>query len=108
MFKVTGKKNGTIWDAEKNCPLAVFADGEFRTDDQKVAERLRDMGFAVEGKFKKPDPPAENPDPMAEMTVPQLEAYAKEKGYDLGGATKRADILAAIKKAEEDAPADNQ
>ncbi|QTF81711.1 hypothetical protein SEA_BEEGEE_8 [Gordonia phage BeeGee] len=31
---------------------------------------------------------------------PQLLAYAKEKGIDLGGATKKADMLAAIEAAQ--------
>ena len=34
------------------------------------------------------------------MTVDQLKAYAAEKGIDLGGATLKADILAAIKGHE--------
>ncbi|WP_027938111.1 hypothetical protein [Anaeroarcus burkinensis] len=34
------------------------------------------------------------------MTVDQLKAYAAEKGVDLGGATLKADILAAIKGHE--------
>ena len=37
---------------------------------------------------------------VEEMTVPELQAYAAEKEIDLGDATKKADILAAIKAAE--------
>lgn len=33
------------------------------------------------------------------MTLPQLKAYAEENGIDLGGATKKADVLAAVKAA---------
>lgn len=34
------------------------------------------------------------------MTLPQLKDYAEENGIDLGGATKKADVLAAVKVAE--------
>lgn len=39
-------------------------------------------------------------EPLEEMTVAQLKAYAAEKGIDLNGATKKADIIEAIKAAE--------
>lgn len=41
------------------------------------------------------------PDDVEDMTKPQLLAYAAEKGFDLGGASKKADVLAAIQLAEE-------
>ena len=34
------------------------------------------------------------------MTVAELEAYAKEKGIDLGGCTNKAEKLARIKESE--------
>lgn len=40
--------------------------------------------------------------PLTEMTVKQLVEYADENGYDLGDATKKADIIQAILAAEED------
>lgn len=40
--------------------------------------------------------------PLTEMTVKQLVEYADEKGYDIGEATKKADIIQAILTAEED------
>ena len=44
----------------------------------------------------------ENTEPPAleEMTVAKLKDYAAEKGIDLGKATKKADIIAAINAAE--------
>lgn len=36
----------------------------------------------------------------SKMTVPQLEAYAAEKGIDLEGASRKADIIAKITAAE--------
>ena len=46
------------------------------------------------------DPITVADDPLAEMTVKELQAYADTNGIDLGEATKKADILAAIKAAE--------
>lgn len=40
--------------------------------------------------------------PLTEMTVKQLVEYADEKSYDIGDATKKADIIQAILAAEED------
>lgn len=39
-------------------------------------------------------------EPLEEMTVAQLKAYAAENGIDMNGATKKADIIEAIKAAE--------
>ena len=61
--------------------------------------------------FNKPEENQEENDddevetPLTEMTVKQLEEYveyADENGYDLGDATKKADIIQAILAAEED------
>jgi hypothetical protein len=48
------------------------------------------------------DPEAEaDGDPSEAWTVPQLRTYADGKDIDLGEATKKADILSAIRAAEE-------
>ena len=41
------------------------------------------------------------------MKVAELKAYAEENGIDLGEATKKADILSAIKAAGQDVNADD-
>ena len=40
------------------------------------------------------------PDVLDGMTVPELRAYATDHGIDLGDATRKADIAAAIRDAE--------
>lgn len=54
-----------------------------------------------------PDAPAAAPEgaPSDAWTVAQLTDYAKREEIDLGGATKKADILAAIQAANNPAPA---
>ncbi|MDQ0091663.1 hypothetical protein J2T12_005103 [Paenibacillus anaericanus] len=37
---------------------------------------------------------------IGDMTSPELKAYAKKKGIDLGDATKKEDILIKIQEAE--------
>lgn len=37
---------------------------------------------------------------LEDMTVKQLEVYASENGIDLQGASRKADIIAAIEEAE--------
>ena len=43
---------------------------------------------------------AEEKTDLKKMKVEELQAYAKEKGIELDGATTKADILAKIKEAE--------
>lgn len=43
----------------------------------------------------------EDPKAVEDMTVAELKAYAAENNIDLGEATKKDDILAAIQKAGE-------
>lgn len=40
-------------------------------------------------------------DPLDEMTMPELKAYAEAHGIDLGAAKKKAEVLAAIKTAQD-------
>lgn len=93
MVQITGQKNGVVWDAERDCPLATFKEGTFQTEDPSVAEKLESMGYVVVGEFKMPDP-------LAAMSVKELQIYAEEKNIDLADNRKKADILALIKAAE--------
>lgn len=43
----------------------------------------------------------DGPAGLADMTVPALKALAEERGVDLGDATKKADIIAALELAAE-------
>lgn len=64
---------------------------------------------AVENKWAKEVPPNEKPandadeQPklLADLTVEQLKSLATERSIDLGDATKKADIIAAIELAGE-------
>lgn len=42
--------------------------------------------------------------PLDKMTVDELKQYAADNGIDLGDATKKADILAAIKSESDEQP----
>ncbi|WP_280449962.1 hypothetical protein [Nocardia brasiliensis] len=44
-------------------------------------------------------------EPSESWTVADLKAYAEQREIDLGDATKKADILAAIQAADDDNPA---
>ena len=58
-------------------------------ENEREIERLKGMGYTeVE----------EKEIPLDEMTVPQLEAYAKEKNIDLSGCKTKPEKLAKIKE----------
>jgi len=62
------------------------------TENERRRDRLIDLGYTeVEATVKTVD----------EMTVPELEAYAKEKNIDLSGCSNKTEKLAAIKAAIE-------
>ena len=63
---------------------------EVKTEREK--DELEKQGYTVVA--------AETEKSLDEMTVPELEAYAKEKGIDLGCCTNKAEKLARIKAAE--------
>lgn len=66
------------------------------------AQQLLDGGAATRVDQPKPTPkaPKEEGGPLDKLTVEQLLAYAAENELDLAGATKKADLIAAIKTAE--------
>ena len=96
MYKITGKqKFGAVW-ANGEC-VAIFNRGVAYTNDTAKADILRAKGYTVDGE---PDQVEVQADPLKKMTVDELKEYAATNGIDLGEATKKADILAAIQAAE--------
>lgn len=84
------KTPNMLWDGKTKKIIAKFNEkGVFETDEKAVAEMLKELGHTVVEAEKEVD----------EMTVDELKAYAAENNIDLGEATKKADILAAIKNA---------
>lgn len=67
-----------------------------------LLDRLRRRGG--DGQDPKEEDPSggEKTVPVDKMTIPQLEAYAAEHEIDLGGATLKRDILAAIEAAQDE------
>lgn len=58
MYVVTGQRAGVVWDPEHDRPLAVFQVGRYQTEDRTVAEKLKALGYAVEGGPKAGKKPA--------------------------------------------------
>lgn len=94
MFKVTKKPKtpNIVWDASNNRPLCKFVKGVFKTNDEALASKLKDLGHTVEG--------AADAKSLTEMKVDELKAYAAEHNIDLGDAQIKADILKTIQEAE--------
>ena len=53
-----------------------------------------------------PEAQATPPAALSTLTVPQLRELAEQRGVDLQGATRKAEIVAALEAAESAAPAD--
>ncbi|MDF2722106.1 MAG: hypothetical protein K0Q59_1781 [Paenibacillus sp.] len=71
-----------------------YFEGEEFEIDAKGYERIKTHVDVVE----EDDP--EKPVELDDMTVPQLREYANTNNIDLGGATKKPDILSAIRAAQ--------
>lgn len=92
---------GTVHATEKNPIVAVKTQAE--------ADALVQSGYFSLVRESKATEAVSNPVnvPLEKMTVAQLQTYAKERSIDLGVATRKDDILAAIKVAESDTNDDN-
>lgn len=73
-----------------------FINGVGETDDPKRLDWFRAHGYEVEDAPEK-EPAAETD--VDKMTVAELKEYAARNDIELGDATKKEDILAAIKGA---------
>lgn len=86
----------------------TFAELELPEEQFKPTKRAKSdpLDHDKDGK-KGGSLPAEPTDDVDEMTVAQLREYADTNDIDLGGATVKADILAAVKAGEKkEAPAE--
>lgn len=68
-----------------------FVNGVGETSDEKAIGQLKRLGYTVEDESDE--------DPLGKLTVDELKAHAAEAGIDLGDASKKADIKAAIETA---------
>lgn len=85
MFKISTKaKHGGLWDGKHVVK-------ELETDDAAMAERFRAQGCRVD----------EVEIPLDKMNVQQLKKYAKEHDIDIGEASTKDAILAAIEAASQ-------
>ena len=49
MFRIIKKPGtpNTIWDAERYCALCTFKNGVLETNNERVVEKLKEMGYEV-------------------------------------------------------------
>lgn len=71
-----------------------FAYGKAEVNEGWVLDWYREHGYKV-------TPKDGEPKSLDKMNLNELKAYAEENGIDLGEATKKDDILAVIKAANE-------
>lgn len=74
----------------------VFVPGEELTVDAQKADKLVERKLA-EIVDEEPEQGAD--DELDSMTVDEMKEYAQEAGIDLKGVTRKADMIAAIRKA---------
>ncbi|MBD2760069.1 hypothetical protein IEE94_11175 [Yimella sp. cx-573] len=75
-----------------------FVDGTATTDVAVPAGRVRQLEAAG---YTVTSDPQGAPDGLDSLTVAELKAHADEHGIDLDGATKKADIVAAIETGQD-------
>lgn len=61
--------------------------------DQLLVNKFQLIGGGPE------EPDEEEHDPMEDMTVSELRAYAEEQGIDVSGVSRKADLLKVIRDA---------
>lgn len=80
----------------------VKSENEEKTLNHPFQQLMENFNKPEENQEENDDDEDDVEIPLTEMTVKQLVEYADEKGYDIGDATKKADIIQAILAAEED------
>lgn len=91
---------------EKRIEIALITGAKYNRKFYKSGEKIAILPSEVEslikdGVIKRDDVPEfeEIDKPLEKMKVDELKAYASERNIDLGEATKKEDVLAAILKA---------
>lgn len=67
----------------------------------EVSIRAKCAGHLDSISRQEAEPEQPKGDPLDEMTMPELKAYAEAHGIDLGEAKKKAEVLEAIKTAQD-------
>lgn len=99
MYTVYGKQRwGAVWH-EGRC-IAAFRRGLAVIDSETDARLLLGMGYQVDGLEAIEATEATEVADLSSMTVAELRAYAETNDIDLAGATRKADILAAVQAAQ--------
>jgi len=70
-----GKLPAVVWDPEKGRPLAEFVDGQFFTNDTKVASILKRKGY-IQVDLDATEPPELPPDPIQPPGTPNIPVLA--------------------------------
>jgi hypothetical protein len=81
------KGNGIVWDAENDKPLAEFIGGSFETNEDRIIDKLDELGFESEGEQKT----------FEEMTVAGLKKLAKAKEIEGYSNMKKEELIEALK-----------
>lgn len=79
-----------------------FVNGVGETDDSAALVSFRRHGYSIEDPETEDEQEGEqggDANPLADLKLDELKAYADEHGIDLGDATKKDDIKAAIEAA---------
>lgn len=86
------KGSGIVWDAERNCILCKFENGELVTEDVRVIEILQENNYAYEE--------LEDEINMAKMKVVELKEILDRKGIEYDSKAKREDLTKLLEGAE--------
>lgn len=86
------KGHGIIWDADRNCILCKFTDGELITEDERVIELLQDNNYEFEE--------TEGETNISKMKVAELKELLDEKGIEYDPKAKKEDLIKLLEGAD--------
>lgn len=93
------KGNGIVWDAEKDCALCIFQDGELHTKDKRVIQILQSHDFEYEAE----DDDEEDDDQDTGHKAPsnaELKAMLDQKGIKYNNNDNKNTLLKLLEGAE--------
>ncbi|MDR7856308.1 HeH/LEM domain-containing protein [Tissierella sp.] len=86
------KGHGIIWDAENNCILCKFIDGELVTEDERVIEFLQDNDYEFEE--------TERDNDISKLKIADIKALLDEKEIEYDPKAKKEDLIKLLEGAE--------
>ena len=98
---MTFKGNGIVWDAENNCVLFRFINGEFSTENEKIIKVLQENGYGAEEVIEDHEEAiAQNVVDYGDCTVAKLKELLNKREIKYSSKARKDELIKLIEEAD--------